>query len=116
MRATSSDPGASGGKSDRHAVVMRSDVKRVLVGQRNIDLATKCGEFREGGDPGLRAANCVTQRCGESRGQHRVGVFQFTAEADDATFAVTLRLVGAHDVNRELRQHAADLRTCLDAL
>src|SRR3546814_16635207 len=56
-------------EGDRHAVVVRTHVKRVLVGQRNIDRRAGRGPLALRRDPGKAATGGLTQDVAKGGGQ-----------------------------------------------
>src|SRR3954463_8139429 len=108
--------GRVGWQRDRDAIIMRADIKRILMRPRHVDCAARYCQLGERRDPRLRAADRIAQRSGEGRRQHRIGMFEFAAETDDAAFAVAFDFVRAHRLDAGLRKCAADFDARLDDL
>src|SRR4249919_4209853 len=93
---------------DGDAVVVRTDVERVLMRKRNVDGGARRGPLGERGDPRLAAAGGLAHNVSEHGGEHGYAVLLLAVDADDGGLAVALRLVRRKHGNRERADRAAD--------
>src|SRR6185437_2418065 len=97
-----------------HAVVMRTYVNVVFVVHRDIDESAGAALLRKGRNPGIAAANCVTDGVGEGGREQGVGVLLLAVQADNAALAVALDLVLAEGPERQCGDLVAKLHAALD--
>ena len=97
------------GQQHGHAVIVRSDVERVLGRQRNVDRRAGRRPLRERGNPGFAAADGIAKRIGEGRGQKRVGMLLLTGQTGDAGLAIALDLIGTEGLDQQLAHFAAEV-------
>src|SRR3546814_19890615 len=77
-------------EGDRHAVVVRTHVKRVLVGQRNIDRRAGRGPLALRRDPGKAATGGLTQDVAKGGGQQGDAMLLLAPQSYDGSLAVAL--------------------------
>src|SRR3546814_14561636 len=78
-------------EGDRHAVVVRTHVKRVLVGQRNIDRRAGRGPIALRRDPGKAATGGLTPDVANGGGQQGDAMLLLAPQSSDARLAVADR-------------------------
>ena len=84
------------GQEHLHPVVVGPDIKRVLVGQRDLHDIARRAALGVGRDPRDAAADRLAHDVAIDRGQHGDRVFLLTGEAHDAALAVADGLMGRH--------------------
>src|SRR5262249_13229307 len=79
-------------KRDGNTVIVRADVKRVLVRKRNVDGRARRGALCERGNPRLAAASRLAHHVAEHRREHGHAMLLLAVNAYDGGLAIALRL------------------------
>ncbi len=99
----------------RHAecdgIIVRADIKLVLVGERDIDGCAGGGDLADRRDPSLAAPHLLPQRVSEHRGDASDDMFLFARRTRDTALAVAFNRPVAEQRDGSLTERMTDSRT-----